>query len=200
MQVIARDGVAAVSVRSVAAQAGLSPSALRYHFATQESLLSAQVGAGLAASIQGPRDFSPDDPAAGLSAALEQFLPMDAESQGTVKALYGTVVAGYTLPAVAASVQDLYARTRTTISAWLTDLAEDGFASAEDPSTVDDLIALIDGLSMNLIIGTITADTARQLVARRVQALARSWPALSARRPGAAQPEGDLAAGPATSR
>lgn len=173
MQVIVRDGVAAVSVRSVAAAAGLSPSALRYHFATQESLLSAQVGAGLAASVQGPADFSPDDPAAGLTAALEQFLPLTADTQRTVKALYGTIVAGYTLPAVAASVQDLYARTRTIISRWLTALAADGLVGAADPLVLDDLIALIDGLAMNLIIGTINADTARQLVARRVQTLSR---------------------------
>ena len=171
MQVIARDGVAAVSVRSVAAQAGLSPSALRYHFSTQESLLSEQVGAGVAAAVRSPADFDPADPAGGLAAAIEQFLPLTEQTQAPVKALYGTVVAGYTLPAVAASVQDLYARTRSIITGWLADLGTSGVDGAIDPLAVEEVMTLIDGLAMGLIIGNLTADTARQLVARRAAAI-----------------------------
>ncbi|MCE0767884.1 TetR/AcrR family transcriptional regulator [Pseudonocardia kujensis] len=38
-RVLRRDGIAGVSVRTVAAEAGLSPTALRYYFPTQDALL-----------------------------------------------------------------------------------------------------------------------------------------------------------------
>ena len=168
MRVIARDGVAAVSVRTVAAEADLSPGALRHHFASQDSLLSAQVTAGLSATIKAPAEFDPTDPVRGLTAAIEQFLPLSPATLPPVKALYGTVVAGYAIPAVAASVQQLYSHTRTIIGGWITTLTPDG---AAEPSAVDELMTLIDGLSMGLIIGNINGEAARALTQRTAAAI-----------------------------
>jgi len=77
-RVVCRDGVAAATVRSIAAEAGWSPSALRHYFATQTDLLifamehaTAKITERFAAeSWTGP-------PLETVQRALEQLLPLD---------------------------------------------------------------------------------------------------------------------------
>ena len=79
-QVVRRDGIAAVSVRTVAAAAGTSPSALRHYFATQEELR----GFALEAVVSRVRRrLEPVLPTLqgrpGAERLLAELLPLDAD-------------------------------------------------------------------------------------------------------------------------
>ena len=78
--VVRRDGIDAVSVRSVATEAGTSPGALRHWFASQDELSAFSLQAvvdrvqgRLAAALPG---LAPEQAAVAL---LEQLLPLDEE-------------------------------------------------------------------------------------------------------------------------
>ncbi|MEV4458802.1 TetR family transcriptional regulator C-terminal domain-containing protein [Microbispora sp. NPDC049633] len=79
-RVVRRDGVGAATVRSIAAEAGWSPSALRHYFSTQAELLAfamehviARVRARIANTVfDGPVRVA-------VRRLLEELLPMDAE-------------------------------------------------------------------------------------------------------------------------
>jgi DNA-binding transcriptional regulator YbjK len=103
-RVVRRDGVHHVSVRSVAAEAGISPSALRHYFATQDELMGfalrsmvERVTARLQpvlSSLHG-RD--------GAARILGELLPLDAERRAEVEvylAFIGRAHADPTLRAI----------------------------------------------------------------------------------------------------
>ncbi|MBF6061251.1 TetR family transcriptional regulator C-terminal domain-containing protein [Nocardia terpenica] len=77
-RVVARDGVDGLSVRSVAAEAGWSPGALRYYFTTRTELLAfacAEVITRVTARVEAlPREGSPRDQARAL---LHETMPLD---------------------------------------------------------------------------------------------------------------------------
>jgi AcrR family transcriptional regulator len=79
LRVVRRDGIHAVSVRTVAAEAGTSPSALRHYFTSQDELLAFV----LQAVVDGVRArIEPLLPTLsgreGALTVLEQMLPLDA--------------------------------------------------------------------------------------------------------------------------
>jgi AcrR family transcriptional regulator len=164
-RVIARDGVLAVSVRSVAAEAGLSAGALRHHFPTQESLLGATAAAGLQATLLRPADAPGADPEVRLGAAVEQFLPLGAAGLDAQRVLVGLVAVSSALPAVGVTVAELSARAREQVRGWF-----DGDAAAD---RADEVLAVVDGLALQLLVGSVTPERARALVARRC----REWAA-----------------------
>ena len=87
-RVVRRSGVHAVSVRSVAAEAGTSPSALRHYFRSQDDLLTfaltavvEQVTARIVPQLPALRGRD------GARHVLEQFLPLD-EQRSVETAVY----------------------------------------------------------------------------------------------------------------
>lgn len=77
-RVVYRDGVAAATVRSIAAEAGWSPSALRHYFATQADLLVLAMEHVIAKATE---RFATENwtgtPREIAQQALEEFLPLD---------------------------------------------------------------------------------------------------------------------------
>lgn len=163
-RVIARDGVLAVSVRSVAAEAGLSPGALRHHFPTQESLLGATAAAGLGAVLLAPGEVDHPDPAQRLARAVEQFLPLAPGGLDAQRVLVGLVAVSSALPAVGVTVAELSAQAREQVRGW--------FTGADAAAVADDVLAVVDGLALQLLVGSVTPERARALVARRCRAWA----------------------------
>ncbi|SDR82850.1 regulatory protein, tetR family [Friedmanniella luteola] len=93
-RVMTREGVGAVSVRTVAAEAGLSTGALRHYFPDQASLLLfaaehtvERIGERMAAELA-DRDRAPIAVVQGL---LEQLLPLDAEREAEVAVYFGLI-------------------------------------------------------------------------------------------------------------
>ena len=99
--VVRRDGYAAVSVRTVAAETGMSTGALRHYFGSQGELvafamstLMERVRARVAAAGERATDFD------GLVALLEEALPLDAERQAESEVWLALVAASRTDPAL----------------------------------------------------------------------------------------------------
>ena len=89
-RVVSRDGVRAASVRTVAAEAGLSSGALRHYFDDHSSLLlfAARHSLELAAArIREHLAGHPGEPRAVVQACLEELLPLD-EQRAAESAVY----------------------------------------------------------------------------------------------------------------
>jgi AcrR family transcriptional regulator len=72
--VVAREGIANLTIRKVAARAGLSPMALYRHFADKDALLSALVEDGLAAWEEVVRSIAEQDPIGWLQELIEAYM------------------------------------------------------------------------------------------------------------------------------
>lgn len=131
LRVVARSGVAGVSHRSVAAEAGVSKSAVTYHFATLDDLLTAALGAQTEQLVAA----MPGTPAGGgLRWLADELVRLFLDNRDRV-------VAGYELYLLAARRPGL----RPGVARWLdllTDLARQHTA---DPERVATCVAAIDG-------------------------------------------------------
>ena len=72
--VVDREGIANLTIRKVAARAGLSPMALYRHFADKEALLSALVEDGLAAWEKVVRSLTAQDPMEWLGELIDAYM------------------------------------------------------------------------------------------------------------------------------
>ena len=72
--VVDREGIANLTIRKVAARAGLSPMALYRHFADKDALLSALVEDGLAAWEKVVRSLTEQDPMGWLEELMEAYM------------------------------------------------------------------------------------------------------------------------------
>lgn len=97
-RLMARDGVAAVSVRTVAAEAGLSTGALRHYFADQSGLLlfTAQhsierIARRMAAALAAALAARGRPPIEVVQAVLEQLLPLDEEREIETAVYFGLI-------------------------------------------------------------------------------------------------------------
>lgn len=169
-RVVLRDGVAGVSVRVVAAEAGLATASLRHTFPTQESLLAfcfelvLDRAANRIASI----------PACGSARAhAEQavlhVLPLDAERHGEMQVWIAftaaSMVSAALAPVYARGHDDLRELCRSVVSA-VAPCADLELESAH-------LHALIDGLAMHLVSRPQpgAADTAQQVIRAHLNSL-----------------------------
>jgi AcrR family transcriptional regulator len=72
--VLDREGIANLTIRKVAARAGLSPMALYRHFADKDALLSALVEDGLASWEKVVRSLKQQDPMGWLEELIEAYM------------------------------------------------------------------------------------------------------------------------------
>lgn len=150
-QVVSRSGIHAVSVRSVAAAAGMSPSALRHYFATQDELL----GFALTAVVHRvearllPRwdELTGDR---GARTIIEQFLPLDEDRRIETEVYLAFIGRAHGDPALRAIRDSADARTHRALRHALDLLAAAGSLDPGRPiaAETDRLHALVDGLAM----------------------------------------------------
>ncbi|MBO0984010.1 TetR/AcrR family transcriptional regulator [Rathayibacter sp. SD072] len=153
--VIAESGVAALSVRTVAARAGIGASTLRHHFPTQRGLHDAVVAelfhAGLEDHRIADRRLDPLErlvecagqflPAADAPPALSGWFALHAAGLGVGATDQGRVL----LEAVAASSRESTAR-------WIAVLSEEGVLRRGPlEQHVELILALVDGLRMRML-------------------------------------------------
>lgn len=85
-RVVRRDGLAAVSVRTVALEAGTSPGSLRYYFATQDELLAFALDSVIDRATARLRPLLAAPPTVeGVTRVLEEFLPLDEDRRDEVE-------------------------------------------------------------------------------------------------------------------
>lgn len=147
-QVIAREGITALSVRRVAAQAGLAPSSLRYTFPTQAAVrekaltavaqrLTARVRA-LPADLAGP---------ARARAALLELLPLDAQRRLEMEVFLALGIAAM----ADASLLPIWHEADAVVRGICAE-AVAATGAPPSPVTVARLHALIDGLAFHLLV------------------------------------------------
>jgi AcrR family transcriptional regulator len=144
-RVIVRDGVAALTVRNVAREAGLAPSSLRYVFPTQASVREKAIDAVLRQLRERVAAIPADSPD-WAPKALEELLPLDGMRRMELEVALALGVAAMKEPAL----QLLYAqvdgeaRSLCQQACTLLDLTE--------PTAAAELHALIDGLALHTIL------------------------------------------------
>jgi DNA-binding transcriptional regulator YbjK len=147
--VIERDGVAGVSHRAVAAAADVSVASITYHFPTLDDLLVAALQSAaedLAVELHGRGSELGARPADELARLIEH----------SVVRRRGRTLALYELYVYAARRPEL----RETAGAWLEPLTEIARTFTADPQRARLLVAALDGLLMQALVGVRELDQA----------------------------------------
>lgn len=160
-RVVRREGLAGASVRAVAAEAGLSPGALRHYFDRQDALIhfaAASMHRQVALRVQATMaELGEGD---GL-AMLEELMPLDDRRRDEFDVWLALVIAGASDPALATISRESHqgiARVCRYV------LIRAGI-ERPSPGEVRDLHALVDGLSLHL---SLYPDVMTPAKARRV--------------------------------
>ncbi|MGF0118579.1 TetR/AcrR family transcriptional regulator [Promicromonospora sp. Marseille-Q5078] len=145
-RVLVRDGLEALSVRNVAAEAGLPQSSLRYTFPTVASVRERAVALVVerlrervdAVDVAGP---------GGARAVLAQLLPLDAERRTEMEVYLALGTAAMTDPGLREGHHAAQDAVRAVCARAL------GALTGQDPADVDvrELHALVDGLALHVV-------------------------------------------------
>jgi len=172
-RVLVRDGPTEVSVRKVAAEAGLPPSSLRYTFPTQASVRDAAVAllvsrlrerVDRAASATGGHDAA--------RAVLLELLPLDDERRAEMEVTVAFAALALTDPSLRTAHEQTHAAVRDVCALALAHLGArgadgaagarpaGGAASTPEPAHVDVELthAVVDGLALHLLAQAVGTD------------------------------------------
>jgi len=177
-RVLARDGASGASVRSIAAEAGVSPGLVSHYFDGVDALIVAtyaHIGAQVSAALDAAMGEAGDQPRARLLAYVTaSFAPPIADP-----ALLATWVAFWSLvkprPDIAALHDDIYGAYRRDLE---TLLAASGVAATDLRLAAIAITALVDGLWLELCLSpqAFTADEARAIAGRQIDSLISTNP------------------------
>ncbi len=177
-RVVYRDGVVAATVRSIAAEAGWSPSALRHYFATQTDLLifamehaTAKITERFAAeSWTGP-------PLETVQRALEQLLPLDQQRRREAEVWLLLASRAQTDPSAQRRAREADDGIRQVVNLAVDALAAAGLLAhgADHGAEKARLHALLDGLTLHALANAelMPPGQVRALLADHLGSLAR---------------------------
>lgn len=176
LRVLTVDGLAALSVRRVAEEAGIATASLRRAFPTQEKLRQfcvERVRSDVGARLQGLRGEGAD---LALS-LLSELLPLDdtRRTELIVQLQFGSLA--LTDATLADNVRDLHHGVRALCAAALTELDRVSPlpSGTELETEVDRLHGLLDGLAIHALSGTPAAgERAVAVLTHHLNALART--------------------------
>lgn len=154
-RLVRRDGLAAASVRAVAAEAGIGASTLRHYFPQQHVLYEAIVERMRAGAVSDMRIHDTSlDPATRLTECLMQLLPPDDDSLpllvpyiDTLSAAFGTAAE----PKIRQAYLDLADESTAQQRTWLAQLESEGRLRAPAPELLPLLHTIVDGLAVQLL-------------------------------------------------
>lgn len=160
-RVVGARGVEAVSLRAVAAEAGVSMGLVQHYFHTRDEMLSfamdtvaERVAQRYAAEVsQLPQPLSPR---AAVRALLVQFLPGDEAARLEGHALLGFLIGGPPDDPLAERLRDGMRQLREFVGG---QIAEAGLAADPETATTA-LLGLTDGLAVHVMGGYVTSDAA----------------------------------------
>ena len=157
-RVIARDGVADVSIRSVAAESGWSSGALRHYFATRGELLAfacEQVIEQVTERISGMSAAGPVRE--GVRRILLETMPVDAGRHTESAIAFGFLALGLGDPALA-RVQRLHFSSMFGLCERLITALAPEAGETERRRLARRTHAVVDGLTVHVLAGHLTAD------------------------------------------
>ncbi|OLT45236.1 hypothetical protein BJF85_02330 [Saccharomonospora sp. CUA-673] len=153
-------GLRAVSVRAVAARAGVGASTLRHYFPTQRALFDATADATFDEQLSDLRIRDRRvSPARRLVECLRQFVPEGAQLEQWALSV-SAVAAVDADPERRRLWTQLTRRAHERVEAWLAVLAEEGALRDGDPARQTRLLLLgVDGMALRLLTAEDRADT-----------------------------------------
>ncbi|MEV0248043.1 TetR family transcriptional regulator C-terminal domain-containing protein [Nocardia sp. NPDC050712] len=175
-RVIQRDGVSAVSVRDVAAEAGISTGSLRHVFASKTELLAYSMRlvqkrvrerAEAHVTITAPWERA--------LAVIAEFLPLDADRRCEMDVNLALVAESPAHPLLKEIALDAYRELRAGCVTVLTRLAEYGLIrpALDIEAEAIRLHALIDGIALHSLLGDASAaHTAEDVIVQHLRSLA----------------------------
>lgn len=167
-RVVAEKGIAGVSVRSVAAAAGVSAGRVQHHFPTKTALLRASVAEMLASAEEAHLGaVRGRDARTELWLLLAHAIPRAAESRAGTSVFYSFVAAGVADPEIARMLAEAKSGVESEAAAVLTRL---GSPAGRARADARHLLAVADGLVLRVLIGDLTADDAEACLRRAVDA------------------------------
>jgi AcrR family transcriptional regulator len=158
-RVLVRDGPAEMSVRKVAAEAGLPPSSLRYTFPTQASVRSAAVRL-LVERVQ-QRVVRAASATRGVDSAraiLLELLPLDAERRDEMEVTVSLIALATAEPALREAHEQSHRVVRDVC-------AEAHLGSSRSDLDLDLTHAVVDGLALHLLAGDLGQDASWAIAA-----------------------------------
>ncbi|PRX50212.1 TetR family transcriptional regulator [Prauserella shujinwangii] len=154
LRVIANAGIEAVSVRSVAAEAGISAGAVQKYFATKEDLLR------FAFTLTGEYLLQRWERVEGSGPFLDvlrrhllEALPLDEQRRAELIVVFAFTARAATLPDWAAQLRDSYDAAQVTTTAFLEAGQDSGDVRTDVPADrlADLVIVLADGFSARML-------------------------------------------------
>ncbi|CAM3732060.1 TetR/AcrR family transcriptional regulator [Tsukamurella ocularis] len=150
--IIAEDGIAAVTLRAIAARGGISMGRVQHYFPTREAIVAHALTSYLTLAEQA--NPVPDDRDAALLMLLTHAIPRDGTQRLGAKVWYAYLAEAVTDPGLRTIVNEALRGAE--------DLATGLLAGDRDRARV--LLAAADGLAYRALIGVVTADEAEAAV------------------------------------
>lgn len=154
--IVAERGIVALSVRNVAAAAGIGASTLRHYFPSQKDLYDAFLGDAFHSQLSDMRiQDSRVEPAERLMECMAQFLPPDETGKAALEGwffLYSSSIGPERTEQGVRLLATLTRHARDRVERWLGTL--DGEGALRDGSVSDHatlLLSLVDGLSLQIV-------------------------------------------------
>ncbi|MCX2929469.1 TetR family transcriptional regulator C-terminal domain-containing protein [Mycobacterium sp. CVI_P3] len=153
-RILLRDGMGAVTVRALAAEAGWSVGALRHYYRSQDDLILFATGEMLTTISQRIYALDLDSPDRGvLQQAIEEMLPLDRQRKAEAQVWFALLTRRVASPQVAAEANELDLIVRDAVHQVLTKLNTAQLVSGQRDLEVEAvrLHALIDGLALHAL-------------------------------------------------
>jgi len=166
-RVTVRQGLEEVSLRHVATEAGVSMGLVQHYFAGKDEMLlfaldtlNQHVSHRVAARVAALPD--PNDPRALVRAVLLEMLPLDQERRDDAVVGFAFLAQAAVRPTIATTLQASFAQLQDFVSAELRRFQEAGESQVDlDPERETlTLLALLDGLTVQVLAGQYSAETA----------------------------------------
>ncbi|WP_280218415.1 TetR/AcrR family transcriptional regulator [Nocardia neocaledoniensis] len=159
MRLLARDGLESISLRHVAAEAGVSAGQVQHYFPSKDAMMEFAAGT-IAARIEARVTAASPDP--DLHDLLTALLPTDAESAADTRTMIGYLAFASVRPQVAEKLAANGMAFRDHVASLL--------PHHPDPTTAaNTLLALLDGLALHVTVGQLPAAAARTVLAKAIE-------------------------------
>lgn len=157
-QIVAEQGIEGISLRTVAAQAGVSMGRVQHYFGTKDALVVAGIDLLVKRAVIEYEATADHPPADRLLHILLQQIPATEAGRIGVTVWYAYVAKAMTHTAVRQILADA---TRVGVEECTRHIREaDGLDEAEARARAIELLALSDGLTLRVLVGDITAEEA----------------------------------------
>jgi TetR/AcrR family transcriptional regulator, transcriptional repressor of bet genes len=166
-RIAARRGLEAVSLRDVAAEAGVSMGMVQHYFKTKERMILFACEYMVETAERGFRELvaaspDPDAPRSIIRSVFVQTLPLDEESRAGTSVWLAFLSGAVVNPDLAAFIREAWSGTHGLVAGQMRSAQESGEVRADlDPDReAVALLALMDGLVSHLLVGHYSAQEA----------------------------------------